>query len=322
MHGDGKNGMFHRTSAFPLHHKAYLWMYESALIYTALKDKVILGITEEEACSITLPYWEWDKFYTKPEPGMPGNWDKIVQSDVFQGEAVFGNPPPAFGVPASGYVTTGYFSNATGYGNITMYDGDRKLKRDFLVKDAQGRSFFDFNFNIVTQIGDRRNFSTFIDTIHANLHGFVHNWVGGWMAGTGNAGYDPLFYLHHCNNDRFWHMWVDCRGWEFTDENALTDVQYLAKNPLNPNSPPATNKTKEPFLVGLDDRVNFYTDGVLTTFLPYHQWPKIREMWSTGTASKRGWNGLYYRYGYDTVVASGVLNSRCSDLTWSLVNQT
>jgi len=140
------------------------------------------------------------------------------------------------------------------------------------------------------------------------------------MAGTGSAGYDPLFYLHHCNNDRFWHMWVDCRGWEFSDEKYLTTNQYSPMNNINVNSDPIVDIDKQKFLVGLDNKLNFYSRKVETTFLPSANWPKIREMWSTGTASKRGWNGLYYRYGSDKLVRNGNL-TRCEDQKWSLVNQ-
>lgn len=40
-------------------------------------------------------------------------------------------------------------------------------------------------------------------------HNFVHTWVGGSMCCRETAAEDPLFWLHHCNIDRFWANWND-----------------------------------------------------------------------------------------------------------------
>jgi tyrosinase len=42
-------------------------------------------------------------------------------------------------------------------------------------------------------------------------HGLVHGYVGGesgLMAQFSTAGLDPLFWLHHCNLDRLWDVWI------------------------------------------------------------------------------------------------------------------
>ena len=41
-----------------------------------------------------------------------------------------------------------------------------------------------------------------------SFHNNIHNWIGGDMAGFVAAGYDPLFYGHHGNCDRFWQAWL------------------------------------------------------------------------------------------------------------------
>jgi hypothetical protein len=38
-------------------------------------------------------------------------------------------------------------------------------------------------------------------------HGTVHGLVGGQMGSVPRAGFDPIFYLHHCNVDRLWWNW-------------------------------------------------------------------------------------------------------------------
>jgi len=39
-------------------------------------------------------------------------------------------------------------------------------------------------------------------------HGSMHMAVGGFMGAFNTAGLDPLFWLHHCNIDRLWTVWV------------------------------------------------------------------------------------------------------------------
>lgn len=44
--------------------------------------------------------------------------------------------------------------------------------------------------------------------LEAVPHGSMHGAVGGWMGRFGTAGLDPLFWLHHCNIDRLWEVWL------------------------------------------------------------------------------------------------------------------
>jgi tyrosinase len=39
-------------------------------------------------------------------------------------------------------------------------------------------------------------------------HGVVHGAVGGWMGLFETAALDPIFWLHHCNIDRLWEVWL------------------------------------------------------------------------------------------------------------------
>ncbi|EMS49290.1 Polyphenol oxidase A1, chloroplastic [Triticum urartu] len=43
-------------------------------------------------------------------------------------------------------------------------------------------------------------------------HTAVHIWVGGDMGVLGTAGRDPVFYSHHANVDRLWHLWTTTLG--------------------------------------------------------------------------------------------------------------
>ncbi len=50
------------------------------------------------------------------------------------------------------------------------------------------------------------SFSSFQNSLNGP-HGGVHIDVGGDMGSFAGAGFDPIFYLHHCNVDRVWAQW-------------------------------------------------------------------------------------------------------------------
>ncbi|WP_299246345.1 tyrosinase family protein [uncultured Aquimarina sp.] len=58
-----------------------------------------------------------------------------------------------------------------------------------------------------------------------SFHNNIHNWIGGEMAGFVAAGYDPIFYGHHGNCDRFWQAWLNAN--EFHQNPS--DSEWLEK---------------------------------------------------------------------------------------------
>ncbi len=51
-------------------------------------------------------------------------------------------------------------------------------------------------------------FNTFSSTLYGNPHSAVHGQIGGDMGSVPTAARDPVFYLHHCNIDRYWECWL------------------------------------------------------------------------------------------------------------------
>merc|ERR1719201_1411718 len=46
-----------------------------------------------------------------------------------------------------------------------------------------------------------------------NPHGIIHDDIGGWMAHVATAAFDPIFWMHHCNVERWyceWQLKNDC----------------------------------------------------------------------------------------------------------------
>lgn len=52
------------------------------------------------------------------------------------------------------------------------------------------------------------DFSSAIEAPHDNLH----VWVRGSMGAVISAAFDPIFWAHHCNIDRYWALWQDAGG--------------------------------------------------------------------------------------------------------------
>jgi tyrosinase len=50
------------------------------------------------------------------------------------------------------------------------------------------------------------DWASFSDRIESH-HDDVHVWVGGDMLDQTTAGFDPIFYAHHCMIDRVWYLW-------------------------------------------------------------------------------------------------------------------
>ncbi|HKZ14559.1 MAG TPA: tyrosinase family protein [Solirubrobacterales bacterium] len=51
-------------------------------------------------------------------------------------------------------------------------------------------------------------------------HNIIHTTVGGWMRNPNTAAQDPIFWLHHANIDRLWHVWRETEGHEDPTEEA------------------------------------------------------------------------------------------------------
>jgi len=60
-------------------------------------------------------------------------------------------------------------------------------------------------------------------------HGSMHVRTGGsgWMSRFTQAALDPIFWLHHCNIDRLWEVWIQRKsGFLNPDDNAWLDASF------------------------------------------------------------------------------------------------
>lgn len=313
IHSSSRNSMLHGTSAFPPQHKALLWLYESAQLYIAAVDGPNMDppITAEQSC-FAQPYWKWDDGWCSAD----NSWSYMLKTDVFWDSDLFGDTTPA---PSSYKITNGYFRSGQTwkmYQNICAPGNtycDNELKRLF------NPSALTISKNSIKSYFNYCNYSTFLGFLHGGMHGMIHNFIAFAMQNTATAAMDPLFWMHHANIDRFYHMWIDCCGHETVPASELTNncPQYAAINPIGSGIP-----KKDPYppqnawSVDIDSILNLYASSTSVTFIPQSQWPTIRDMWSMGEIGQNGWCGLYYRYGPDSFVDE----ISCPDTNWRLVN--
>ena len=78
--------------------------------------------------------------------------------------------------------------------------------RDAAMNDGTGSlPPFDVDYGTAFAITDFTNASS---SLEGTPHGAVHVDIGGWMGSVPTAAQDPIFYLHHCNIDRLWNLWL------------------------------------------------------------------------------------------------------------------
>ena len=51
-------------------------------------------------------------------------------------------------------------------------------------------------------------FNSFSGSLEGTPHAAVHVSISGWMGSVPTAAQDPIFWLHHCNIDRLWNLWL------------------------------------------------------------------------------------------------------------------
>jgi hypothetical protein len=135
---------------------------------------------------------------------------------------------------------------------------------------------------------------------------------------------DPIFFLHHCNIDRLYHLWMDCHDYENISPQDITTTHYEALNPSGsgpgqqnvPVIPPTVNSiTNEVYEVTVDTEIPFAYNYPSDNVVFPKPWPTPRDMWN----SVNGYNGYNVRYGPDYLVTS--FGESCTNnQQWTFVN--
>ncbi|KAI0712434.1 photo-regulated tyrosinase [Earliella scabrosa] len=211
----------HGSVLFPTWHRPYVALYEQILqkhatdiaeTYTVDKPR-----WQKAAADLRQPFWDWARNMVPPPEvismrqvtitGPDGNRTR-VDNPLFHYR--FHPIDPSFPRPYSNWPST--FRHPTTFGPDAE-DNVRELQRTLRADQADVTSK---TYNLLTRVhtwpafsnhdvGDGGSASNSLEAIHDGIHVAVGG--NGHMSDPAVAGFDPIFFLHHCNVDRLLALW-------------------------------------------------------------------------------------------------------------------
>ncbi|MFS7921713.1 putative catechol oxidase [Helianthus anomalus] len=185
----------HFSSIFYPFHRWYLYFYER-----------ILGKLINDP-SFALPYWNWDNPMGMMLPAMfeaPGPDNDLRTNPLFDPYRNVSHAPPAI-------VDLQFDDKEHGRLCVDQVSINLCSLHTQMVRTRRTDDFFGCDPD--------PKVSTCGGSIENGAHTAVHRWMGNPRMANhedlGNfysAGYDPVFYVHHANVDRMWHIWMGLKG--------------------------------------------------------------------------------------------------------------
>ncbi|KAJ3206908.1 hypothetical protein HDU82_004224 [Entophlyctis luteolus] len=226
----------HQNPVFWPWHRNFMRLYEEAL--------------QQVDPSVTLPYWDW---------GFDGD-APLSNTDIF------GPNNLQFGTRGS---STSPYPACLKDGFAKTWKSDfnqctsRNYTLDVLIYD---------NDALLPIILSSNDFAVFAKAMEA-AHNVVHYYIGGI---TGDLYYidlstnDPLFFLHHANVDRYWHLW------QYHNPNVAAKYDGTADFP--PGSTNQVNVQLADIMPGVNMPVSFAMradsgNGFCVKYIPYSKSP-------------------------------------------------
>jgi len=184
-----------QQQSFLAWHRRYVGLFEEVLRNTYVEDfrtnppnNVPSGWNPEE---LALPFWNYTAVNIADALTLPGIFADQGPVPTGRGAPV---PNPLF--------------HAT-------RDWEVNLVRDLTIPEGGGLSRLEaetahaFRWSVfgptLSSGGQNQGFQSVLEI---TPHGTVHDDVGGHMAFVPLAAFDPVFWFHHCNIDRLWHVWT------------------------------------------------------------------------------------------------------------------
>ena len=231
-------------------------------------ENMLRSLGGEFEC-ITVPYWDSEK-----DSGAE-SLSPVFSSSTF---GAWG------GADSRGCVNSGV---ASGWNTIRGFCVVRLFETTITFTGQPG---------MTSNVVDHPTYATFRPTLEGAPNAAVHVAIGGTMASF-FASEDPLFFVHHCNLDRFYSLWQDYHGYDTIAKTALSETHY---------SP----------ITGVDE-VLLMTYNGLETLPAFGHGYTIRDLWNSADLpiTAAGDNNNYI-YGDDNV--AGILGNPLSG-DWSLV---
>ncbi|KAJ7501098.1 tyrosinase [Mycena galericulata] len=211
----------HGNVLFPTWHRPYLLLFEQALqdAAIAIAATYTANQTQFQAAALQLrqPYWDWASNAVPPPEVISLDQVSIIapngqtiQVDNPLRRYIFHPIDPSFPPPYDAWQTTLRQPDTT--------DPDATDDVALLTSTLQGaqRQLTIKTYNLLTRVrtwpafsnhtpGDGGSTSNSLEAIHDGVHVDVGG--DGQMSDPSVAGFDPIFFLHHCNVDRLLSLW-------------------------------------------------------------------------------------------------------------------
>jgi len=205
---------------FPTWHRPYVALYEQLLQQHALS--IAKQYQDQQrwlsaAQTVRAPYWDWATNSVPPPEVIslqtvniitPDGNTTAVPNPLYQ--YTFNPIDPSFPDPYSNWQTTIRHPDDPNSPDASTDSQALASELSSLQSDITSSTY-----NLLTRVntwpafsnhtpGDGGSSSNSLEAIHDEIHGIV----GGQMGDPAVAGFDPIFFLHHCNVDRLLSLWA------------------------------------------------------------------------------------------------------------------
>ncbi|KIY63838.1 Di-copper centre-containing protein [Cylindrobasidium torrendii FP15055 ss-10] len=211
----------HRNVLFPTWHRPYIFFFEQLIQAEAARianmyTPSLRSRFQNGARVLRQPFWDWALNIVPPEEVylresltyLAPNGTRATMPNPFRRYAFKNNSYRRFpSSPVNQYRTT---LRQPTTNSSSAVDNTSSLRRQ-----ANGNAIRNRVFNTLKNIHSWNQFSNArtqsgpaadsIETLHDDIHVLVGG--AGHMGDIAAAGFDPIFYLHHCNVDRLISLW-------------------------------------------------------------------------------------------------------------------
>ncbi|KAI0288602.1 tyrosinase [Russula brevipes] len=206
----------HSTVLFPTWHRPYVALYEQVIQRHAIDIAKTYQTDQQRwltaAQNLRAPYWDWASNSVPPDEVIslqsvdiitPDGRTTSVPNPLYQ--YTFNPVDPSFQGRYKSWRTTVRHPNSSGTTD------PRGLRNSLAsIQHDLTECTYRLLFNVCTwhalsndTPGDGGSSSNSLEAIHNEIHGYI----GGHMGAPSVAGFDPIFFLHHCNVDRMLSLW-------------------------------------------------------------------------------------------------------------------
>ncbi|KAF8171240.1 tyrosinase [Mycena galopus ATCC 62051] len=239
----------HGNVLFPTWHRPYVGLYEATLQTAAIEIAATYTVNKAQfqaaALELRQPYWDWASNAVPPPEVISLDQVSIVAPN---GQTIkVANPlrrytfhpiDPSFPVPYNKWHTTLRQPDTT---NANATDDVNLLTSTLQSAQSQIKSK---TYNLLSRVktwpafsnhtpGDGGSTSNSLEAIHDGIHVDVGG--NGQMSDPSVAGFDPIFFLHHCNVDRMLALWSALNPGVWVSSGAATGGTWTIKPDSNVN---------------------------------------------------------------------------------------